>query len=173
MWSCLPASDLAVWSPLVRLLSWIFFCFPFPPPPLNRVNIYLNVHFQAGCQKATLSCSVASAALENLSWSCVSLASETSLGRDAVAASLFFFSFLQHPCKQLFFLFASFLHNRWHLEGLRAFWWPARRTGTWLTREASSSQKCEQYLRGLGFALGACGTYRSFEWRWLLDPNIP
>lgn len=94
------------------------------------------------------------------------------LGRDAVAACLFCFSVLQHPCKQLFFLFASF-HNRWHLGGLRAFWWPAKRTGTWLTREASNSQKCERYLCGLVFALGACGTYYFSEWRWLLDPTIP
>lgn len=106
-------------------------------------------------------------------FSCTSLASEAPLGRDAVAASLWCISLLQHPCKRLFFLFASFLHDRWHLGGLRAFWWRARRTETWLTREASNSQKCEQYFCSLVFALGACGTYCSSEWRWLLDPNIP
>lgn len=121
------------------------------------------------CQKAISSCS---AALENPSCS-VHLASEAFLDRDAVAASPFCFSLLQHPCKWLFFLFASFLHNRWHLGGLRAFWWPARRTETWLMREASNSQKCEQYSCDLAFALGACGFFCSSELRCLLDLNNP
>lgn len=121
-----------------------------------------------------VSCSVASAALESLGCP-VHLLSLKHLWANMLWQDPFFFclSLLPHPCKRLFFFFASFLHDRWHLGEPRAFWWPARLTETWLTREASNSQKCEQYVRCLGFAPGACGIYCSSELRWLLDLNNP
>lgn len=172
MWACLPASDGAVWSPLVRLLSLNIFLFS-PSPFKYRHQHLLKSILSSWMSQNYLSCWVASAALENLGRP-VHLLSLKHLWAKMLWQDPFFcFSLLPHPYKRLIFSFASFLHDRWHLGEPRAFWWPARLTETWLTREASNSQKCEQYLRCLGFALEACGIYCSSELRWLLDLNNP
>lgn len=85
---------------------------------------------------------------------------------------IFCFPLLQHPLERPFSLFVSFLRNRWHLGEQRAFWWLARRTETWLMREASNIQKCEQSFVAEIFLCGLATCCHS-ELRWLLDPSIP
>lgn len=85
---------------------------------------------------------------------------------------IFCFPLLQHPLERPFSLFVSFLRNRWHLGEQRAFWWLARRTETWLMREASNIQKCERSFVAEIFLCGLVTCCPS-ELRWLLDPSIP
>lgn len=69
-----------------------------------------------------------------------------------------------------FFLVCFFSGDRWHLGGLRASWWPAKHTETWLMREASNSQKCEWchhsfFLWGLmGFTVPLSSS--TLRWCW-------
>lgn len=90
--------------------------------------------------------------------------------RDAVLASPFGFSLLQHPL--LVFLVCFFSGDRWHLGELKASWWPARHTETWLMREASNGQKCE-WCHHSFFLWGLVGFTVPLKLRWLLDLNNP